>query len=73
MDSKNRKSMQLVGVFFLGSVLFNYPILTLFNIDAFVMGLPLFYIFLFVGWAVLIALILLIMETGRKQNNTDSR
>jgi len=73
MDSKNRKSMQLVGVFFLGSVLFNYPILTLFNIDVFVLGLPLFYICLFVGWAVLIVLILLIMETGRKQKNTDSR
>ena len=73
MNSKNRKSMQLVGVFFLGGVLFNYPILTLFNIDAFVMGLPLFYICLFAGWAVLIALILLITETGRKQNNTDSR
>jgi len=73
MNSKNRKSMQLVGVFFLGCVLFNYPILTLFNIDAFVMGLPLFYICLFAGWAVLIALILLITETGQKKKNTDSR
>ena len=73
MNSKDRKSMQLVGVFFLGCVLFNYPILTLFNIDTFVLGLPLLYICLFVGWAVLIVLILLIMETGRKQNNTDSR
>ena len=73
MNNKNRKSMQLVGVFFLGCVLFNYPILTLFSIDAFVMGLPLFYICLFAGWAVLIALILLITETGRKKKNTDSR
>jgi len=73
MDSKNRKSMQLVGVFFLGCVLFNYPILKLFNIDALVMGLPLFYIYLFAGWAVLIILILLITETGRKQKKTNSR
>lgn len=73
MDSKNRKSMQLVGAFFLGCVLFNYPILTLFNIDAFVMGLPMLYICLFTGWAVLIVLILLITEAGRKQKNTDSR
>jgi len=73
MDSKNRKSMQLVGVFFLGCVLFNYPILQLFNIDALVMGLPLFYIYLFAGWAVLIILILLITETGRKQKKTNSR
>lgn len=73
MNRKERKSMQLVGVFFLGSVLFNYPILTLFNIDVFVMGLPLFYICLFAGWALLIVLILLITETGRQQKNTDSR
>ena len=73
MESKNRKSMQLVGVFFLGCVLFNYPILTLFNIEVFVMGLPLFYLSLFAVWAVLIALILLITKTGRKQKNTDSR
>jgi len=73
MDSKNRKSMQLVGVFFLGCVLFNYPILTLFNIDVFVLGLPLFYICLFVGWAVLIVLILLITETGKKSRNENAR
>jgi hypothetical protein len=73
MNSNNRKSMQLVGVFFLGCVLFNYPILTLFNIDVFVMGVPLFYICLFAGWAALIALILLITETGRKKKNTDLR
>ena len=71
MNSKNRKSMQLVGVFFLGFVLFNYPILTLFNIDTFIMGLPLFYLYLFAGWAVLILLILLITETGRKQKNSE--
>jgi len=73
MDKKNRKSMQLVGVFFLGCVLFNYPIITLFNIDKFVMGMPLLYICLFSGWAVLIVLILLIMETGRKQEKSNSR
>ena len=73
MDSKNRKSMQLVGVFFLGCVLFNYPILTLFNIDAFVMELPLLYVYLFTGWAVLILLILLITEARQKQKSPNSK
>lgn len=73
MDRENRKSMQLVGVFFLGCVLFNYPIITLFNIDKFVMGIPLLYICLFGSWAALIAFILLIMETGRKQDKSNSR
>ncbi len=65
--------MKLVGVFFLGCVFFNYPIMSLFNSDAFVMGLPLFYVCLFSGWAVIIFFILIIMETGRKKNHSDSR
>ena len=69
MDSKNRKSMQMVGVFFLGCVLFNYPIMTLFNIDAFIMELPLFYVCLFTGWAIIILLILLITEARQKQKS----
>lgn len=73
MNSRNRKVMKLVGVFFLGSVFFNYPIMSLFNIDTSVMGFPLFYVCLFSGWAVIIFLILMIMETGRKQKNSDSR
>ncbi len=73
MDSKNRKSMQLVGVFFLGCVLFNYPIMTLFNIDVFVMGLPLFYVCLFTGWAIIILLILLITEARQKQKSPKSK
>ncbi len=73
MNRKTRKSMQLVGVFFLGCVLFNYPIMTLFNIEAFIMGLPLFYVCLFTGWAVIILLILLITETRRKQKSPNPK
>ena len=73
MNSRNRKVMKLVGVFFLGCIFFNYPIMSLFNIDAFVMGLPLFYVCLFSGWAIIIFFILVITETGRKQNNSDPR
>lgn len=71
MERKNRKSMQLVGVFFLGCVLFNYPIITLFDIDARVMGMPLFYLCLFASWAAIIFFILLITETGTTRNKTD--
>ena len=73
MNIKNRKIMKLVGLFFMGCVFFNYPILSLFDIDAFVMGLPLFYVCLFSGWAFIIFLILIIMETGRKKSPSDSR
>ena len=73
MNSRDRKVMKLVWVFILGSVFFNYPILSLFNIDSFVAGLPLFYVCLFSGWALIIFSILIITETGRKQNTSDPR
>ena len=38
-------------------VLFSYPILTLFNIDTMVLGVPLLYVYVFSIWGVLIFMI----------------
>ncbi len=73
MNSRSQKVMKLVGVFYLGCVFFNYPILSLFNINTFIMGLPLLYIYLFAAWAAIIALILVITEIGPKQKKSNSR
>jgi len=73
MNSRNIKAMKLVGIFFLGGIFFNYPILSLFNSDTFVMGLPLFYVCLFTGWAVIVILIFIIMETGLKQKSSEKK
>jgi hypothetical protein len=51
----NRERM--VALFLLGVLAFNAPVLLLFNIDAFVFGIPLFYVYLFAAWAGLIALL----------------
>ena len=50
----NRERM--VALFLLGVLAFNAPLLLLFNIDAYVFGIPLFYVYLFAAWAGLIAL-----------------
>ncbi len=51
----NRERM--VALFLLGVLAFNAPVLLLFNIDAYVFGIPLLYVYLFVAWAGLIALL----------------
>lgn len=56
---------RLVALFLLGCVLFNYPILSLFNSAVLVLGIPLFYLYLFSVWAVLIGL--LVRTTRNKQ------
>jgi len=62
MPKSSRKGQQLVGLFLLGCLLFNYPLLALFNVRATVFGIPLLYAYLFAAWALLIALVAFIME-----------
>ena len=52
----------LVAAFILGAVLFNYPILSLFNTRASLFGIPVLYVFIFVAWAAIIALVAWIAE-----------
>jgi hypothetical protein len=52
-------------LFLLGLLLFNYPLLALFNRAAGAFGVPVLYAYIFVAWAALIALLALVIERGR--------
>ena len=62
MQRPGRIGPRLVGVFLLGCLLFNYPLLALFNARVTVAGIPLLYAYLFTAWALLIALAVLVMR-----------
>ena len=53
---------RLLGLFALGLLLFNFPLLALWDRDATVFGLPLFPAALFALWALLIVALALLME-----------
>lgn len=53
---------RLTAVFLLGCVLFNYPLIALFNKPGEVFDIPLLYFYLFGTWALLIGLMALIIE-----------
>jgi len=59
------KGPRLVAVFLLGALLFNYPMLALFNREVAVHGIPLLYFYVFLAWALLIALLALVIERSR--------
>jgi hypothetical protein len=52
-----------MGLFLLGCVLFNYPILTLFNQRVALFGIPLLYLYLFVVWTAVIVAIMRITKS----------
>jgi hypothetical protein len=55
---------RLAGLFVLGLLLFNFPLLALWDRDALLLGVPLFPAALFLLWALLIAALAWLMETA---------
>ena len=60
MDHR-RKGARLVALALLGFLLFNYPFLALASDEHRVLGIPVLYAYLFLSWAVLIALLALVV------------
>ncbi len=56
------KGQRLVALFLLGFLLLNYPLLNLFANDSRVLGIPVLYAYVFTAWALLIALMALVVE-----------
>jgi hypothetical protein len=64
MNKPNVKGQRLVALFLLGNLLFNYPLLALFNRPDMVLGIPVLYAYVFGAWALLIALLAWVVEKG---------
>lgn len=55
-------SQRLAFLFVLGCILFNYPLLAIFNRHGTVLGMPPLYVWLMGSWLLLIALLALVVE-----------
>ena len=56
------KEQRFVALCMLGMLLFNYPILALFNVQGTLLGVPVLYAYIFIAWAALIALMALVAD-----------
>ena len=63
MQEHERRGQRLIALFVLGCVLFNYPVLSLFNVAADAFGVPVLYAYIFAAWALLVALMALAVES----------
>ena len=64
MKTRGTRAARLACIFMLGCLLFNYPLLALFNVRVSLFGIPLLYVYLFAAWAIIIALVAHVMERG---------
>jgi len=65
MQEHERKGQRLVVLFIFGCLLFNYPVLSLFNVPAVLFGVPVLYAYIFAAWAILVGLMALAVEERR--------
>jgi hypothetical protein len=64
MEQLDRRAQRLIALCMLGCVLFNFPVLAIFNVSGFVLGIPVLYAYIFGAWMLLIALMALAAERG---------
>ena len=62
MDKFEIKGRRLVALSMLGFLLFNYPLLALFNRPGTLGGIPMLYVYIFAAWGTLILLIAMVVE-----------
>ena len=60
-DDKNREQ-RFLALCMLGIVLFNFPVLALFNVGGSLLGVPVLYAYIFAAWALVIALMYWVAE-----------
>lgn len=63
MNGFKSKGQRFVALCMLGMLMFNYPLLALFNVPAVIFGVPALYAYVFAAWAALIALMARVAET----------
>ena len=64
MQQSAAKGQRLIALFVLGCLLFNYPVLSLFNVPAVAFGVPVLYAYIFIAWAALIAMMAYVAESN---------
>lgn len=65
MGKHSLTGQRLMAICLIGCLALNYPLLSIFSTDRLIGGIPVLYVYLFVGWLVLIVGMALIIE-GRR-------
>lgn len=64
MRKPGLRTYRIMALFLLACLLFNYPVLALFNVGATAAGVPVLYVYLFAAWGFTIAAAAVVIEGG---------
>jgi hypothetical protein len=64
MSDFETRGQRFVALCMIGMLLFNYPILALFNVPGTLFGVPTLYAYVFIAWAAMIASMAYLAESG---------
>lgn len=64
MGESEFRGQRLAALCLLGLLLFNYPMLAVFNVQATLFGIPVLYAYFFLAWGALVALMAFVIERG---------
>jgi hypothetical protein len=64
MSNFETKGQHFVALCMFGILLFNYPILALFNVPGTLFGVPVLYAYVFIAWVAVIAAMAFLAESG---------
>jgi hypothetical protein len=64
MSKPSLRTNRIAALFLLACLLFNYPVLALFNVGATAAGVPVLYVYIFVAWGLVIALAAVVIDGG---------
>jgi hypothetical protein len=64
MTNFETKGQRFVALCMFGMLLFNYPILALFNVPGTLFGVPVLYAYVFIAWGALIASMAYLAESS---------
>jgi hypothetical protein len=68
MPGRGGRKERLIAAFGLGLLLFLPPLLAVASRDVMIAGVPLLYLWLFGGWAALVAVLALVIERSRDED-----
>jgi hypothetical protein len=59
---------RLIGIYILGCVLMSYPVMTIFNVEIMLFGIPLLYLYIFVSWLAIVLLLFLVSWKHKRRD-----